>query len=90
VLVVLSTGLYYHSDVHMMCRATRVRYQVARMAKSRETVTQPSEVYERDHRARFERNSESGTDLVKQFDRNGKHAIHKTTPIAPERPLMIE
>jgi maleate cis-trans isomerase len=40
VLVVLSTGLYYHSDVHMMCRATRVRYQVARMAKSRETVTQ--------------------------------------------------
>lgn len=28
--------------------------------------------------------------LSNSIDRSGKHATHKTTPIAPERPLMIE
>jgi hypothetical protein len=82
---------FYASDVHMMCRAIRTRYQVARMAKSRE----------RDRQSAFELMSETTkqvlhvTQKVKQIssnniDRNGKHAIRKTTPIAPERPLMIE
>jgi hypothetical protein len=63
--------------------------------------THGEEQRERDRQSAFELMSETTkqvlhvTQKVKQIssnniDRNGKHAIRKTTPIAPERPLMIE